>query len=926
MSAYVGGVELSKRAIRDRAIGFSDRWKGATSESAERQLFWNDFFSVFGVALRRIGFFEVAAKRLSTGNRGWIDLLVPGEMAVEHKSAGEDLGRAMDQLVDYLDSLQAVAMPRLLVACNFQEFMWRDLETNSEGKFPLSDLSHNVELFWWLSGHQRQETIEDEEEANLVATGLMAKVHDAVLESGYDAHALREWLTRILFCLFADDTDVWERNAFSNYLFLNTRPDGSDLGPEIALLFQILNTPEPSRSTNLDEDLAAFTYINGDIFASPLPIPSCNEATRNALLQACKFDWSAISPAIFGSMFQNVMTAAERRKLGAHYTSEENILKTIRPLFLDELEEELKKIKVTSSAQSRSALTAFHDKLASIKFLDPACGCGNFLVIAYRELRRLETELLRKRAVATGQQMNQVMDITHQSKVTVGQFYGVELEEFPARIARTALYLMDHQENLKLSRELGRYFARFPIPTSPHIVIGNALQMDWNDVLPVSEATVVCGNPPFVGSRMASPEQKIDQEHVWKGNKRQGTLDFVTNWFKIAAEYVAGTPVRVAFVSTNSITQGEQPATLWKELWRHQMEIDFAHRTFAWTSEAKGKAAVHVVIIGFSCVPKPSKRSLWIYQRVNGPGQQMEVGQINPYLTDAPNVVIGSRQGPLVGGIPPMLFGSMPRDNGHLSNISEEEALRIQNEDPLAAKYLRKLVGADELLNGSLRYCLWLVDADPTDVARSDVLQQRLRAVREMRLASKAESTRRAAATPSLFVQLAQPDGSYLAVPRVSSESRAYLPTAFFEKNVIASDALLTIPGAEETLFGIISSKAFTAWNRTISGRLKSDMRVSQEITYNNFPWLERDDPGRPAISKAALDVLKTRSAFPTATLSALYNPIGMPPPLVEAHKRLDGAVLKAYGIKLTATEPEILSKLLTRYEALSAPLLAGRP
>jgi hypothetical protein len=520
--------------------------------------------------------------------------------------------------------------------------------------------------------------------------------------------------------------------------------------------------------------------------------------------------------------------------------------------------------------------------------------------------------------------MNQVMDVTHQSKVTVGQFYGIELEEFPARIARTALYLMDHQENLKLSRELGRYFARFPIPTSPHIAIGNALQMDWNDVLPVEEATVVCGNPPFVGSRMASPEQKVDQEQVWKGNKRQGTLDYVTNWFKIAAEYVAGTPVRVAFVSTNSITQGEQPATLWRELWRHRMEIDFAHRTFAWTSEAKGKAAVHVVIVGFSCLPKPSKRPLWVYQKVNGASERMDVSQINPYLIDAPNVVIGSRQGPLVGGMPPMLFGSMPRDNGHLSNISPEDALQIQTEDPLAAKYLRKLIGADELLNGSIRYCLWLVDADPTDIARSYVLQQRLMAVREMRLASKAESTRRAATTPGLFVQLAQPEGRYLAVPRVSSESREYLPTAFFENDVIASDALLTIPGADETLFGIISSKAFTAWNRTISGRLKSDMRVSQEITYNNFPWLECDDPERVVIGKAARDLLKIRSDFPTATLSDLYNPIGMPPPLVEAHKRLDRVVLKAYGIKPTATAPEILSKLLTRYEALSAPLLAG--
>jgi hypothetical protein len=917
MTPDVSTIELSKRAIRERALAFSQRWAGATSEAAERQLFWNDFFSIFGVTLRNVGFFEVAAKRLSTGNQGWIDLLVPGEMAVEHKSAGGDLARAMDQLIDYLDSLQSVAMPRLLVACNFEKFLWRDLETNTEGMFPLNELPQHVELFWWLAGHLRHDRIEDEEEANLVATGYMAKIHDAVLASGYDPHSLRQWLTRILFCLFADDTEVWEPNAFSNYLFLNTRPDGSDLGSTIQYLFEILDMRNEKRPPRLDEDLAAFTYINGDLFHDPLTIPTCGEETRTALLEACKFDWSAISPAIFGSMFQNVMTPSERRHLGAHYTSEENILKTIRPLFLDALESELNSIRVTSSPQSRAALNAYHDKLAAVRFLDPACGCGNFLVIAYRELRRLEIEVIRKRAVATGKQMNQVMDVAQMCKVTVGQFYGIELEEFPARIARTALYLMDHKVNLALSKELGQYFARFPIPTSPHITIGNALEVDWNSVLPSEQATIVCGNPPFAGSRMASPEQKTEQAVVWDGNKRLGTLDYVTNWFKLAAEYASGTDVRIAFVSTNSISQGEQPATLWTELWKHGMGIDFAYRTFAWTSEATGKASVHVVIVGYSATAKPTKLPLWTYPKVNGPGIRTEVEHINPYLTGGPNIVVTSRQDPLVGSVPVMRFGSMPRDGGHLSNISPEAAAEMRSVDPLAGKYLRRLIGAEELLNGTERYCLWLLDADPSDISASPELRKRLAAVREMRQSSKAASTRQAAATPGLFVQMAQPKSRYLAVPRVSSETREYLPTAFFEEDVIASDALLTVSGADLVLFGVMSSSAFTAWNRTISGRLKSDMRVSQEITYNNFPWLAVDHPERSAIRIAAEAVLAVRSEFPQATLSDLYKPVGMPPSLVAAHCLLDRAVLKAYGVKSGASEADILAALLARYRDL---------
>jgi hypothetical protein len=775
-------------------------------------------------------------------------------------------------------------------------------------------------MFWWLAGYRSIELAEDEEEANLVATDFMAKLHDAVLSSGYSPHSLREWLTRILFCLFADDTQVWDRNAFTSYIFLHTREDGSDLGPALAHLFQILNTPEDMRSTTLDDDLAVFTYINGDLFEENLPIPSCDTATRNALIHACKFDWSAISPAIFGSMFMNVMTPAERRELGAHYTTEENILKTIRPLFLDELEAELKQ------ANSRITLDRLHDKLANLTFFDPACGCGNFLVIAYRELRRLESELWAKRMVVTKQAVVPALDVAQICRITVDQFYGIEIEEFPGRIARTALYLMDHKSNLDFSKRFGQYFVRFPIPASPHIRVGNALRFDWNDLLPSDSANFLFGNPPFVGSRLATAEQRADTDLVWEGEKRRGTLDYVTNWFKLAAEYSEGVDIQMAFVATNSITQGEQPATLWRELWKHGMNIDFAYRTFAWKSEAKGKANVHVVIIGFSSRKKPTKLKLWEYPDFNGPGVLIEAKRINPYLIDAANLVVTTRQQPLSEESVPMFFGSMPRDNGHLSNITADEARAIRSQDPVAAKYLHRLIGAEEVINGGERYCLWLVNADPSDVTRSPVLRERLAAVRAMRLASKAASTRAFAATPGLFAQLAQPTTRYLAIPRHSSETRDYFPTAFYEPDVIASDALLTIPGASNQLFGILSSKMFTAWNRTISGRLESRVRVSQEITYNNFPFPSLSSEANAKLSRTATSVLAARADYPDASLADLYNPLSMPASLVKAHEELDIVVDALYSPRRKfTTEAERLSVLFEHYDALTAPLFASQ-
>ena len=930
MCALPDHVEMSKQAIRDHAMAFSKKWADATSEAGEKQLFWNDFFAIFGVSLKNVGFFEVIAERLSTKNHGWIDFLMPGRMGVEHKSAGKDLDEAMGQLLDYWDSLKPTDKPSLLVACNFQHFYWKDLEAHTEGSFDLEDLSKNVELFWWLAGHGTHEALEDEEEANLVATGYMATLYDAVRASGYDDHSLREWLTRILFCLFADDTEVWDRNAFSNYIYLHTRQDGSDLGQSLSYLFQILNTPDEDRAKNLDEDLAVFTYINGDVFETVLSIPTCNESTRDALLEACKFNWSAISPAIFGSMFQNVMTPAERRHLGAHYTTEENILKTIKPLFLDELEDELDKLRTTARSDTLAEIDKFHDKLASLTFLDPACGCGNFLVIAYRELRRLETGILRKRALASKQSTAQVIDVGHLLKVTVGQFYGIELEEFPARIARTALYLMDHKANLEVSKEFGQYFARFPIPTSPHIVIDNALRMDWDSVLPADKADFVFGNPPFVGMYLMNEEQHEDNAIIFEDPSlkitRSGRLDYVACWYGKSVLYAGTRPIRFAFVSTNSITQGEQARSLQPFLMAHGYSVDFAHRTFAWSSEAKGTAHVHVVIVGFSKSGSVSPKRLFEYPEITSDPIEHPASNINFYLTDAPDVVIGKQSRPFMP-LPLLVKGSQPTDAGHLIVEPEDRADVLA--DPIASKYLRRLIGARGMLNNESRWCLWLVGANPQDLRNSPVLRQRLAAVATWRsTVSKTASVRALASVPALFTQIRQPSTRYLCIPRHSSENRRIIPMAMFEAEDIAHDSTLALSDPPMWLVGVLQSAMWMAWVRTVCGRLKSDIRVDPDLAYYAYPFGEDLLAKRDQVEACTHAMFAVRDEYPEDSLADLYDSLATPPTLVKAHDDLDRSVDSMFAPrrrKRFESDADRLGLLFERYEKLSAPLLADK-
>lgn len=903
-------VTIEKTEIRQRAQAFVARWAAATSEQADKQPFWDDFFHVFGVQRRQVGTYERLAERASTGRIGWLDLLVPGQMAVEHKSSGASLDLAMGQLLDYLPSLPAAEHPWLLVVCDFRRFQWHNLETNESGAFALEEFPAQLDLFWWLAGYQvGHRDYGDEVAVNLTATELLAEVYDSLIASGYAATAAREWVTRLLFCLFADDAGVWDRAGFHSYLALHSAPDGHDVGDVISRIFRVLNTPPDRRPRNLDEDLSQFTYINGDLFASDLWPITGNARLRASILEACRFDWSAISPAIFGSLFQNVMTAKERRQLGAHYTSEQNILRTIRPLFLDELTAELE------AANSLPKLRAFHSKLGSLTFFDPACGCGNFLVIAYREIRRLETECLRRmarreRRTGVGQR---AMSLELLCKVRVDHFYGLEIEEFPARIARTALYLMDHLENERLSTEFGEHYIRFPIPASPHIKVGNALREDWNTLLPQTDCDYLFGNPPFAGQKTRAADQTADLVHVW-GLGFARWLDYVTAWYRLAADYMVPGKTRAAFVSTNSVSQGEQVARVWRTLLDKGVHIDFAHRTFNWTSEARGKAVVHVVIIGFSRGEGVSRRVIFDYPDIAGEPVAEGVSHVNPYLLDAPDILVDSASSPLSPVLPPVQYGNKPSDGGFLIVLPGEEP----PESDVAWQYIRPFVGARNLTHGEQRRCIWMESPDAAAVRSSQWLRARLEGVRRFREESSAADTRKTASVPWRFFRTPQPTVPYIAIPRHVSQNRQWFTVQHLSEDVIASDALFTVVDPDGFVFAILSSAMFIAWLRTIGGRIKSDLRFSGPMVYNTFPLASVTAPQRQRIIGAGQRLMDARSRHPGLCLADMYNPLATPPEVIAAHRDVDLAVDRLFTLRgRPANVTDRMRILFPAYEAL---------
>ncbi len=924
-------MPLSWNEIKTRAAAFSNEWKDEANEHAEAKSFWDDFFNVFGISRRRVASFEQSVKKLDD-KKGFIDLLWKGVILIEHKSRGKDLDKAYGQAKDYFPGLSEKELPRYILVSDFERFRLYDLETGEQHDFKLTQLVDHVHLFGFIAGYQKR-TYKEQDPVNIEAAELMGKLHDKLKAIGYEGHQLELYLVRLVFCLFADDTNIFEKGIFYDYLDLKTNVDGSDLAAHISQLFEILNTPKDKRLRNLDEALDAFPYVNGKLFEERLPVAAFDSQMRKTLMDCCGLDWGKISPAIFGSLFQSVMDEKARRNLGAHYTSEKNILKLIKPLFLDELWSDYEKAK-----NSKAQLQKLHDKISGLRFLDPACGCGNFLIIAYRELRLLEVQIIKQLLKLQGYREEVIrearMDASYLIKCNVDQFYGIEYEEFPAQIARTAMWLMDHQMNMLVTETFGEYYVRLPLQKAATIKHDNALRIDWQSMIepmPWEKEEpryhYILGNPPFIGKQLQNVAQKADMELVFNGVNGAGVLDYVTAWYILAAQYMQkvnnekiALKTKTAFVSTNSIAQGEQVGVLWNELFnKYKIKIHFAHRTFSWSNEARGNAAVHVVIIGFTNFDVAYKL-IYEYDNIKGEPQQLSAKNINPYLLEGSDLTICVRKKPICN-VPEMNYGSMANDGGHLLLNDEEKSFLVQSE-PRASKFIRPFLGSQEFINGIKRWCIWLKDASPNEYSQLKEIIRRVEAVKMYRLSSTREATRKLAAFPMLFGELRQPDSDYLLIPGVSSENRPYIPVGFLTKDVIASDLARTIPQATKYLFGIVTSLMHMSWVKHVCGRLKSDFRYSNSLVYNNFPWPESPtDKQTKAVEAAAQKVLDTRAQFPDSSLADLYDPNTMPPALVKAHQALDKAVDLCYRSQPFTSKTKRIEFLFELYDKYTAGL-----
>ena len=918
-------MRLSWNEMRVRAAEFARAWRGAAYEKGETQSFYNEFFHIFGVKRRSVARYEEHVRRLDN-THGYIDLFWPRVLIVEQKSAGRDLTKAYGQAGEYFDALPEREKPGHILVSDFQTFELHDLDERTRTVFSLADLPAHVEKFGFILGLRRR-AFRDQDPANVKAAELAGNLHDALAEAGYRGHDLERFLVRVVFCLFADDTGIFEpRDIFFNFIEERTNEDGADLGPWLAQLFQVLDTPDDARPHTLDEDLAKFPYVNGDLFKDSLRIPSFNAAMRNALLETCRFDWSNISPAIFGALFQSVMEPAERRAQGAHYTTEKNILKVIEPLFLDDLRAEFERLKARKDSRRSAELRRFQEKLGQMKFFDPACGCGNFLIIAYRELRELEMGVIRELRAAEAQRE---LDVAELSQITVDQFYGIELGEFPARIAETALWMMDHIMNNRLSLEFGQTYTRIPLTTSPHILYADALETDWAELLPPADCSYVFGNPPFGGFVMRIEAKQTQAKELMKQLGASGSrLDYVAAWFLKAGEYFRGNHARIGFVATNSITQGEQVAQLWPALfYRYGLEIVFAHQTFAWGSDARGVAHVHVVIIGMSDRNSASgERRLFTYETSADDSQEIRAAAISPYLIDVgrlddAHLVVLRRRTP-IADFPKIGVGTKPVDGGHYL-FGEEEKEAFLALEPSAASLLRPFPGGTEYINNKKRWILHVSGESPSLLRSLPNVMERIRAVREYRTNEAGKLGQSLAEQPTDYHVSVIPEAAFLVIPEVSSERRQYVPIGWLTPPSIPSNQLLVVQNAKLWQFALLTSTMHMAWLRYIGGRLESRYRYSSGLVYNTFPTPPKD-ADFSKLESLAQAVLDARAAHPDATLADLYDPDLMPPNLRRAHQALDRAVDALYRRGGFASERERVEHLFALYEKMRAPLEAG--
>ncbi len=909
--------------VRRRAAAFADSWEDASYERGEAQTFYNEFFEVFGLRRRDFGLFEAYVKKLNDKG-GYIDLFWPNTLIAEHKSLGGDLEKARKQALDYCLGVSDEERPRFLLACDFQNFVLRDLSKGKTTRFQLAHLPDHVEAFSFMLGLQER-VFHDQDPVNVQASERVAKLHDALEASEYRGHDLERYLVRIVFCLFADDTGIFNRDSFLFFIQTRTRPDGLDTGPLLNRLFQVLNTPTGKRPPNLDEELAQFPYINGDLFAEVLPIPDFDSEMRKALLGVCKFDWSNISPAIFGTLFQSVMDPKQRRIQGGHYTIEKNILKVIDPLFMDDLRGEFEKLKSHRGTRRRSDLQEFQKKLGALRLFDPACGCGNFLVVAYRELRELELEVIRAIRANTPSENQQELDAVALSVIDVDQFYGIEIEEFPTRIAEAAMWMMDHIMNNRLSMEFGQTFARIPLTTSPHIRHGDALETDWGELLPPEDCSFVLGNPPFGGAKAQSAVQRDQVRRIAALEGRSGTLDYVAAWFIKAGEYLQSSNARIGFVATNSITQGEQAPQLWPILFeRFRLDIGFAHRTFAWESNARGKAHVHVVILGLDRAHQArGEKRLFHYREAKGDPYETQHKAISPYLFDAeklvdPQLTVREENRP-INGLPRLKTGVQMIDNGILT-FTQDEYEEFIRDEPGSKKFFRKYIGGDEYINGFYRWILYLADSRPSELRDLPEVRDRIRRVREYRASRRRPSTVALAAYPTkvgVDERLSRP---YLVLPNTSSKRREYIPIGWLTPDVIANQKLRILPDATLVDFALLTSAMHMAWMRAITGRMKSDYMYSVGVIYNTFP-IPPQGADLKSLEPLAQAVLNARTEDPDATLAVLYDPDLIPQQLRKAHQVLDRAVDRLYRPGGFESERDRVDHLFGLYAHMRRPL-----
>lgn len=925
-------------ATRQRAAReFVKTWgKKEGKEDAERQTFWNDLLNrVYGI--NDYYNFITYEKDVKVKDNGKvttrrIDGYIPStktmiEMKGKHvtdlskplvQSGGAEL-TPFEQAKRYANFMPNSEQPRWILVSNFSEIDIHDMEHPLDAPkiIKLEDLPQKVKSLEFIV-NQHEKRVVDEQKISVDAGNIVAKIYDELVvaySKGRDVdvkshkiqRSLNMLIVRLVFLLYADDSNLFgKENIFQEFI---ERREPRDIRRDLAELFKVLDQKEEDRDPYLDKEFNQFSYVNGGMFADEsVIIPQFTDELKRLIVEDAgqKFDWSSISPTIFGAVFESTLNPESRRAGGMHYTSIENIHKVIDPLFLDDLHEEFDKIQNMGNRKQRiDRAIEFREKLGKLKLLDPACGSGNFLTETYLSLRKMENECLK---IIVGDQSTLALnDSTTKVQVKIQNFYGIEVNDFAVSVARTAMWIAESQM-WEDTKDITFANANFlPLDSNDSIFEGNALRMKWQDIVKPYELNYVMGNPPFVGAMYSSPEQREDIKQVFgKDVKKPGEIDYVAGWYKMAADYIQGTTIKCAFVSTNSISQGQQVALIWPNLIKEGLTINFAYRTFVWDNEANNKAHVHCVIIGFS--NQDTIKNKYIFD-----GNEVEeVKHINPYLKDGDNYFVYSRTKPLCD-VPQIRFGSMPRDGGNFI-ISEDEKDKIIHKEPKIAPYIKPYLGASEFLHNKKRYCLWLRGANPAIIAKSSFIKDRVEKVREFRAGSKAAGTRKFAETPTIFAQIAQPDSDYIAVPKTSSQRRKYIPMGFLNKDIIASDLLFLIPNADLYSFGVLSSIVHNAWMRTVAGRLKSDYRYSKNVVYNNFIWPVVDEKQKEAISKTARGILNARKLYAGSSLADLYDPLSMPAELVKAHKANDRAVLKAYNLPSSTSEQEITDRLFKLY------------